>query len=99
MARKGLMIDASWFEHLLNCMANQKFIVELSEVARAEAQAVINEAWLEGMAILHDNTIIGGIIYPVQYGMVSFAHDLNDLREKIKSKPDSMKNFKEITDE
>lgn len=60
-----ITISKSYFEHLLNCLANQRFIGELppngdamaleqSEYAKiqTENQNVINKAWSEGMFLL-----------------------------------------------
>ena len=84
MARMALGIDAGWFEHLLNCMANQKFIHEFPEDEREEAQSVIDDAWLSGMEILH--TTERAIAYPVGYGCTGVASSAAELRERIKAK-------------
>lgn len=64
-----IMVDADFFEHLLNCLANQKYIgdfnadaIEMGEEAYKSTvkstQAKIDEAWIKGMEILveaHDD--------------------------------------------
>jgi hypothetical protein len=47
-----ITISKSYFEHLLNCLANQKFIDELSIDMQKENQGVIDRAWQEGMFIM-----------------------------------------------
>ena len=60
-----IMIEESYFEHLLTCLANQKFIGEQPpngdalamgkseyENIQAEHQKIIDEAWRKGMDIL-----------------------------------------------
>ena len=62
---KVISVDVKFFEHLLNCLANQKFIGELppceDAMALSEAkyngiqkenQKKIDEAWNEGMKML-----------------------------------------------
>lgn len=45
-------LDAKFFEHLLNCMGNQKFIAELEPKDRIATQDAIDRAYEEGQAIL-----------------------------------------------
>ncbi len=62
---KTIKIDTDFFEHLLNCLANQKFIGEAPPNGDALAmgqeayeelhesnQEIIDKAWNKGMAIL-----------------------------------------------
>lgn len=64
---KVISIDVEFFEHLLNCLANQKFIGEpppcgdamaLSKdeynTIQKENQAKIDEAWNKGMTLLSE---------------------------------------------
>lgn len=50
-----ITIDAGFLEHLLNCLANQKYIPaptsDLGEI-ESENQAVIDRAWCKGMDML-----------------------------------------------
>lgn len=81
MARMAIGIDASWFEHLLNCMANQKFIGELPQDEREEAQSVIDEAWLDGMEVLHSDG--HAVVYPSWPHGVSIAGSMEELRTRF----------------
>jgi len=67
-----ITIPEDWFEHLLNCLANQKFIGEapvngdalaLGKETRDELQetnqSVIDRAWNEGMSMLSVNKHAG----------------------------------------
>lgn len=47
-------IERDVFEHLLNCLANQKYVHEMKLDQRVKAQAVIDEAWRRGMALLQE---------------------------------------------
>lgn len=47
-------IDRQFFEHLLNCLANQKFLHERLLNERVKAQAVIDAAWRRGMELLKE---------------------------------------------
>jgi len=46
-----ITISKSYFEHLLNCLANQKYIEELSPDMQKENQQYIDKAWRQGMFI------------------------------------------------
>lgn len=48
-----ITIDKDQFEHLLNCMCNQKYIFEMSEEVQKEWQETIDKAYHEARAILH----------------------------------------------
>ena len=48
-----VVIDRDVFEHLLNCLANQKFLHEMAEADRYALQCVIDAAWVQGMDVLH----------------------------------------------
>ncbi len=50
---RTIEIDAEFFEHLLNCMANQKYIGSQLPEKAAEKQKIIDEAWRKGMDILN----------------------------------------------
>lgn len=45
-------IERDVFEHLLNCLANQKYLHEMKLDQRVKMQAVIDEAWRKGMDLL-----------------------------------------------
>ena len=45
-------IERDFFEHLLNCLANQKYVHEQKLDARVKVQAVIDAAWRKGMDLL-----------------------------------------------
>jgi len=64
--KEMISIDVDFFEHLLNCLANQKFIGEPPPCGDAmalgknkynaiqkENQRIIDEAWNKGMEILN----------------------------------------------
>lgn len=51
---KVISVDVGLFEHLLNCLANQKFIDEQLPKPRKEWQAKIDEAWNKGMTLLSE---------------------------------------------
>lgn len=50
-----ITIDVGDFEHLLNCLANQKFINEQTPEVQKEWQEVIDAAWNKGMKELSDH--------------------------------------------
>lgn len=50
-----ITIDRSFLEHLLNCLANQKYIHSLRDEDKTDFQAIIDKAWSEGMDILHNS--------------------------------------------
>lgn len=65
---KTISIDVGFFEHLLNCLANQKFIGEPPPCGDAvalskeeynsiqkENQSKIDDAWKKGVEILRDH--------------------------------------------
>lgn len=65
MLNNKILIDRPFFEHLLNCLANQKYIHELPNCGdglsldgetvqeiREWNQQVIDDAWNDGMGIL-----------------------------------------------
>ena len=45
-------VDQDFFEHLLNCMANQKYIGEQSMDTQRVWQRIMDETWSEGMQLL-----------------------------------------------
>lgn len=55
-----ITLDRNYFEHLLNCLANQKYIGDINADAtecdykaiQKENQAVIDKAWRDGMDLL-----------------------------------------------
>ncbi|MEM4258051.1 MAG: hypothetical protein QXL17_02725 [Candidatus Thermoplasmatota archaeon] len=52
---KTIEIDVNFFEHLLNCLANQKFIESSSN--KKEDQEIIDAAYRLGMDLLLNHTI------------------------------------------
>lgn len=50
--KNSIMIDADKFEHLLNCMRNQKFIHEQNKETQKEWQKIIDEAYHEARIFL-----------------------------------------------
>ena len=44
-----IMVDENDFEHLLNCLANQKYISEQLDETKKEWQEIIDTAWDKGM--------------------------------------------------
>lgn len=50
-----ICVDPTFFEHLLNCLANQKYIREQLPKTRKEWQAEIDKTWNKGMEILGDH--------------------------------------------
>lgn len=64
---KTITLDLDYFEHLLNCLANQKYIseaplngdaiamgIESREELRKLNQGAIDDAWNKGMKLLLD---------------------------------------------
>lgn len=55
-----IKVDVDFFEHLLNCLANQKFIKDINadallvdyKTAQERAQTAIDEAYLRGRHLL-----------------------------------------------
>ena len=47
-----ITISRKYFEHILNCLANQKYLEEQKEENQKETQKVIDESWDKGMFIL-----------------------------------------------
>ncbi|MDR3560491.1 MAG: hypothetical protein P4N59_03470 [Negativicutes bacterium] len=47
-----ISITTDHFEHLLNCLCNQKYITEQSPEVQADWQERIDAAWNDGMALL-----------------------------------------------
>ena len=45
-------IEREVLEHLLNCLADQKYLHEAKLDVRVKLQAVIDEAWRKGMDLL-----------------------------------------------
>ena len=45
-------ISKNYFDHLLNCLANQKYLHEQSPADRKNGQEVIDKAWRSGMFIM-----------------------------------------------
>lgn len=55
MARKmKIVVTEDLFEHILNCLANQKYIGEMAEEVQKEWQEIIDKAWNEGMSLLSE---------------------------------------------
>lgn len=52
MTQTTVVVNRDWFEHLLNCLANQKYLTEMKFEDQKNAQEVIDAAWVEGMTIL-----------------------------------------------
>lgn len=50
--KQTVMIDTDQFEHLLNCMCNQKFIHEQSAKTQKEWQEIIDKAYHEARGLL-----------------------------------------------
>lgn len=56
----SITMSRDYFEHLLNCLANQKFIHEINADAtecdykkiQKENQTIIDKAWTDGMNML-----------------------------------------------
>ena len=48
-----IRIDMDFFDHLLGCMANQKYISEQTKETQEEWQMIIAIAWNAGMEILN----------------------------------------------
>ena len=49
-----ISIDKNFFEHLLDCLVNQKYISELNPKTQREHQIIIDKAWNDGMKILNE---------------------------------------------
>ena len=49
---KQILIDADKFDHLLNCMCNQKYIHEQSPETQTEWQEIIDKAYHEARGLL-----------------------------------------------
>lgn len=49
---KQIKVDEGLFEHILNCIANQKYIGEMTKEVQKEWRETIDKAWNDGMAIL-----------------------------------------------
>lgn len=51
-----ITLSLDYFEHLLNCLANQKFLHEMNtedlKSVQAENQRIIDVAWNTGMSLL-----------------------------------------------
>ena len=45
-------LEVGYFSHLLNCLANQKYLLEMPPADRINGQMVIDEAWNKGMAMI-----------------------------------------------
>lgn len=56
--KNRMVIDIYFFEHLLNCMANQKYLNELESILLPEEveenQKIIDDAWNAGMLLLSE---------------------------------------------
>lgn len=50
---KKIKVSKDLFEHILNCMANQKFIHEQKPGVQKEWQQAIDDAWNDGMKLLN----------------------------------------------
>lgn len=61
--QKTITVNRDFFEHLLNCLANQKYIRDINADAlecdyksiQKENQAHIDKAWRDGMDLLHQS--------------------------------------------
>lgn len=54
LSNKPVVVSREWFEHLLNCLANQKTINELTQDKIRINQEIIDDTWRDGMAILRE---------------------------------------------
>ena len=56
--KKNVEIEEDFLEHLLNCLANQKFIPLPNKQSKPEKgmQEVIDKAWNKGMSMVSYNT-------------------------------------------
>lgn len=65
--RPVIVLDRDYFEHLLNCLASQKFLYHVNadgmsegeekvKQMQAEAQQAIDAAWRKGMDMLYKGT-------------------------------------------
>jgi len=53
LSGKHLIIEADFLEHLLNCLANQKYMpIDNLSKAEKEKQEIIDKAWQKGMDIV-----------------------------------------------
>ena len=57
--KKGndVIISKDSFEHLLNCLANQKFVAvpdKQTETERKEVQEYVDDFWVQCMDLIHD---------------------------------------------
>ena len=50
--KEYVTIDAGYLEHLLNCLANQKYMSPDLTVGKNNLQIIIDKAWNDGMEIL-----------------------------------------------
>ena len=51
-----ILIDANFFEHLLNCMASQKFLYERGgDFQNSNEQKIMDEAYHKARKILHED--------------------------------------------
>lgn len=49
---KIIEVTEDLFERLLNCLANQKYIGEMTEEVQKDWQEAFDKTWNEGMAVL-----------------------------------------------
>lgn len=100
-----ITISKSYFEHLLNCLANQKFVEELPTNGDAietgeneyrniqkENQDVIDKAWREGMFILSLNSRIDSEVKDDRARYLSFVEkNYNDIDNIIDAENEKYK--------
>ena len=58
MDKKMIEVEEGFFEHLLNCLANQRYMdipEEMPHPETAKNQEKIDKAWQKGMGILQSN--------------------------------------------
>ena len=88
-----ISIDIDFFEHLLNCLANQKFIGEQNKNTREEHQSIIDNAWSTGMKLLilrrkmNDRTeevmdFVDEILELLNYSIEKKSYDTKDFELK-----------------
>lgn len=49
---KTIVVTEDLFERLLNCLANQSYIGEMTEEVQEDWQEVFDKTWNEGMVVL-----------------------------------------------
>ena len=88
--KRAIEIDADFFEHLLNCMANQKYLGSQLPEEADKNQKVIDEAWRKGMDILN----------PIKKKLGLVEEILNKFNEKLNNDfPIIAKKIKDVMDD